>query len=107
LSDEKSHKIEHMWKQMWFHPWARALLRNAVRSTEGPEAVLPRAPGETLSTGNGKGGFWTQDEQWKDWGQVCGGFEDQLFGDGKGPWGKEGGVHPEYNAIGILISGEE
>jgi len=107
LGSEQQHNIEHMWSHMWFHPWARALLRASIRSSEGTEAARLAASGKAAHAKGGQGGVWFPNGHWMEWGDVCGGFEEELFGDGMGPWGKEGGGHPEYNRLGLLISGEE
>lgn len=91
LSGEKRHNIEHMWRKMWFFPWARALLRNAYRSTGDSTAAHVAAPDTKLEghTKYGSGGAWTYTGEWKSWEQMCSGFDDELFGDRKGLWGKE------------------
>ena len=86
------------WPKMWFQPWARALLRRYKRTP--PAADMPDSRG-------GKGGVWTIDNTFLEWSDVCGGYEDAIFGDGKGLWGKEDGGVKIYNAFGKLIAGEE
>lgn len=96
------------WRSMWFHPFARALMRNHLRSAEGPAAVQAAATGGDREYDNrgGKGGFWTESGVWLEFGEVCRGFEDELFDDGFGEWGLEGGGHPRCDINGALFSGE-
>jgi len=96
------------WQQMWFHPYARAMLRNAFRTTEGAINAKSAASGgdDQWDTRGGKGGIWTQDGTWLAWGEICRGHEDELFGDGQGLWRLEGGDHAKWNEHGYLVSVE-
>ncbi len=96
------------WKKMWYHPYARALLRNALRSSEGRKAAHAAAIGGDTEwdTRGGKGGVWLANKNWMEWGAICRGYEEKLFDDGMGVWGYEGGGHPKFNSYGYLISGE-
>lgn len=95
------------WKQMWFHPYARALMRNAVRGLEGSATAHAAAVGSDRlwDTRGGQGGVWTHDGNWIDFGDLCRGFEHELFDDGMGEWGYEGGPHPRCSKDGKLIAG--
>ena len=97
-----------LWRQMWYHPYARALMRNHLRSAEGPAAVQASLSGgdRDPDTRGGKGGFWTESGVWLEFGEVCRGYEGELFGDGYGEWGLEGGGHPRCDINDNLFSGE-
>ncbi len=96
------------WKKMWYHQYARPLLRNALRSSEGRKAAHAAAIGGDTEwdTRGGKGGVWLANKSWMEWGAVCRGYEEELFDDGMGVWDYEGGGHPKFNKYGYLISGE-
>ena len=96
------------WKQLWFQPYARAMMRHHIRSSEGEEARLAAVTGGDQEWGvrGGKGGAWTVDGNWLDFAEICRGFEEEIFGDSKGEWGLEGGGHPRCSKNGDLISGE-
>ncbi|KAK2777939.1 hypothetical protein FQN53_002007 [Emmonsiellopsis sp. PD_33] len=101
------------WKAMWYRPWSRALLRKYMRSARGPiaaEAAL-RGGAEAWDTRGGKGGLWTDNDEWVDWTSVCKGIEEDIFGnDGFGKWGEENGFDyqaPVYNQFGMLVTGRE
>lgn len=100
--------VRQQWQQMWFYPYARAMLRNAFRTTEGAIRAKSAASGgdDQWDTRGGKGGVWTQDGSWLAWGEICRGHEDELFGDGQGLWRLEGGDHPKWNEHGYLVSVE-
>ncbi|KAK3063899.1 hypothetical protein LTS18_011839 [Coniosporium uncinatum] len=96
--------MDEYWKKMWFQPYARALLRQHMRHLLSVEdaAVTPQQ-----RTG-GKGGVWTDQQTWMPWPEICAGTEDELFGDGKGAWTKEGengGLVRNY--FGLLLSGAQ
>ena len=97
-----------LWHNMWYFPFARALMRNHLRSAEGPAAIQAAITGgdRELDVRGGKGGFWTDTGTWLEFGEVCRGFEDQLFADGFGEWGHEGGGHPRCDINWKLYSGE-
>jgi len=100
--------LSSWWTQMWYQPDSRALLRHYMQSTRGPLAAHAAAVGSDSSWNirGGKGGVWTDTAQWLDWGEICRGYEEEVFGDGKGVWGKEDGVKKVYNSFGKLIEGE-
>ncbi|KAE8404754.1 hypothetical protein BDV37DRAFT_105724 [Aspergillus pseudonomiae] len=99
------------WSKMWYHPWARALLRKYVRSPSGFEAAQSALLGgqEWWDLRGGKGGVWTEKGEWIDYSEVCVGYERDLFNDGFGKWRKEdgGSDEPIYNQFGQLIKGKE
>lgn len=97
------------WPSMWFYPHARALLRRYIRSTQGPTAALAAAEGgqSWWDTRGGRGGVWTDHETWMSWGEVCKKTEDEVFGDGKGKWGKELGSKKTLNAFGKVMIDDE
>jgi hypothetical protein len=52
----------------------------------------------------------TDRDEWLEWGQLCKGFEDQVFGDPFGLWGQEdSGAFdaPVYNHFWMFIMGKE
>ena len=97
-----------LWRQMWFHPFARALLRNRLRSLDGPEIAQDSLTGgdRQFDTRGGKGGFWTDTGVWLDFAEVCRGYEDELFGDSFGEWGLEGGSFARCDVTNELYMGE-
>lgn len=113
------------WERMWFHPWSRALLRKYVR-TQPSLITLPRlqppatssspssphftsqysAHPQTFTARDGKGGIWTAQDIWMEWGEVCPTTEDEVFGDGMGRWLGENGVNfaaPVVNKFGKVM----
>ncbi|OOQ87944.1 hypothetical protein PEBR_15281 [Penicillium brasilianum] len=99
------------WEKMWFFPWARALLRRYVRSSHGFDTAQSALLGgqEWWDMRGGRGGLWTDDENWVTLSEVCEGQERDLFDDDLGPWAKENGDPdvPVYNQFGNLIKGKE
>ncbi|PLB38440.1 glycosyltransferase domain-containing protein [Aspergillus candidus] len=103
---------DHWWQKMWYHPWARALLRKYVRSPIGFDAAQSALLGgqEWWDLRGGKGGIWTDKGEWIDFGEVCTGFERDIFNDELGQWRQEGGeghAEPVYNQFGNLVKGKE
>ncbi|KAL1971256.1 hypothetical protein VTN77DRAFT_208 [Rasamsonia byssochlamydoides] len=99
------------WSNMWYHPWARALVRKYMRSSRGRLASQSSLLGgsDWWDERGGAGGVWTNNDEWMDFEELCSGFEDKLFDDGLGAWGQEdGGIFqkPIYNQWGILIAGK-
>ncbi|KAF4625476.1 hypothetical protein G7Y89_g12693 [Cudoniella acicularis] len=107
------HFLDAMWEKMWFQKYARALLRQYIRSPEGPLAAQAAANGgdQWWDLRGGKGGVWTGRGEWFEWNEVCGDFDDEVFRDGKGMFGYEsaedGGEQPVYNGFGQIVSGKE
>lgn len=101
--------LETWWPKLWFHPYARALLRRYVRSTQTPAAAAAAAKGGQTwwDTRGGRGGVWTDNRNWMEWGDVCKGVEEELFGDGKGVFGKEEGEIRMVNSFGKVIIGDD
>ncbi|KAI9783977.1 MAG: hypothetical protein M1839_002922 [Geoglossum umbratile] len=99
--------LRDWWPRMWYHEHARALLQSYMRSAEGPAAA--RAAGAGGHTWwdlrGGKGGAWTDRGVWMAWRDICGGFEEEVFGDGGGRWGGEEGEGRVYNSWGKLVAG--
>lgn len=112
---------DQLWSSLWFHANARALLRRFLRQSTVKTYEDEVEATETESherwwrndERGGKGGVWTEDGEWLAWGDVCAGFEDEVFGDGKGVWlGEEGNVAPipvgdAVGDDGMVVSGEE
>ncbi len=85
------------------------MLRRYVRSTQTPAAAAAAAKGGQTwwDSRGGRGGVWTDNKVWMGWGDVCGGFEGEVFGDGKGVWGREEGEVRMVNSFGKVIIGED
>ncbi|KAI9811771.1 MAG: hypothetical protein M1827_005316 [Pycnora praestabilis] len=96
--------LDTWWPLMWYHNHSRALLRQYIRSPQRRISVGGRTWADNRG---GKGGVWTDDGQWLEWTEICGGYEEEIFRDGKGKWGKEEGSRKIYNAWGALMDGEE
>lgn len=98
-----------LWENMWFHPFARDLLRYRIKVPEldAPAALAAIAELSHWNTRGGLGGAWTEGGAWLSWDDLCTGREDDVFGDGRGPWGKEGGNENVYSSWGKLLAGEE
>ncbi|KAJ5541159.1 hypothetical protein N7494_006235 [Penicillium frequentans] len=99
------------WEKMWFFPWGRALLRRYVRSSRGFDAAQSSLLGgqEWWNMRGGRGGLWTDEQNWVTFSDVCEGQERDLFDDDLGPWAKENGDpdEPVYNRFGNLMYGKE
>ncbi|OQD96569.1 hypothetical protein PENSOL_c015G02389 [Penicillium solitum] len=99
------------WENMWFFPWGRALLRKYVRDSHGFDAAQSSLLGgqDWLEVRGGRGGIWTDDQNWITFSEVCNGQERDLFDDDLGPWAKEidDPDDPVYNQYGNLIAGKE
>ncbi|KAH5738065.1 hypothetical protein HBI20_015160 [Parastagonospora nodorum] len=86
------------WKDMWYYPYKRALLRNYFRTPQSPLGYHNSLVGGDRSWDmrGGRGGVWTAtDETWLAWGEadgVCGSVNQikEVFNDGKGVWLHEG-----------------
>lgn len=104
--------LNDMWTKMWYHPYARALMRQYIRSPEGPIAAeAARAGGDKWwDLRGGKGGIWTGKGEWLEWNEVCGVYDNEVFGDGKGEFGREavknGGQGVQYDKFGNIVSGK-
>ncbi|KAJ5092938.1 hypothetical protein N7456_008799 [Penicillium angulare] len=106
------HKLRNeWWEKMWFFPYARALLRRYMRSSHGFDAAQSSLLGgqNWWNTRGGRGGVWTDDENWVTYSDVCEGQERDLFDDDLGLWAKENGDpdEPVYNQFGNLLYGKE
>lgn len=99
------------WSKMWYHKWARALLRKHTRTPSGFTAAQSALLGgqEWWDLRGGRGGVWTDRAEWINYPELCNGFERDIFDDNYGPWGKEVGASSErvYNQFGRLIKGKE
>lgn len=105
---------DRWWSNMWFAPWTRALLRKYIRSSRGHAIARSSLLGgqDWWDSRGGTGGVWTDNGEWIDFGDLCAGFEGDVFGDGLGGWGVEGkgggeGGLPVYNQWGRLVKGKE
>ncbi|KAI9823958.1 MAG: hypothetical protein M1819_001110 [Sarea resinae] len=108
FNGDKSY-LSSWWNRMWYQSDARALLRHYMRTPEGSHAAQAAAVGgqRWWNMRGGTGGVWTDKGHWLEWADICGGYEDIIFADGKGQWGKEEGSKKVYNAFGLLIYGDE
>ncbi|PQE03293.1 Legume-like lectin family protein [Rutstroemia sp. NJR-2017a BBW] len=109
--------LDEWWPKIWFQEHGRALLRQYMRSPDGPIAAEAAADGgdRWWDLRGGKGGVWTGRGEWLEWREVCGKVdglsggqtvEDVLFGDGWGVYGKEKvGGKPVFDKFGKLVSG--
>ena len=98
------------WSSMWYHPYSRALVRRFIRSTQGLAAAQAAATGGQTwwDMRGGRGGIWTDNGLWKNWGELCRGTEEDVFQDGKGVWGKEEGSVKVTNSFGkVMINDDE
>ncbi|KAI9728903.1 MAG: hypothetical protein M1834_007161 [Cirrosporium novae-zelandiae] len=101
--------LDEFWSKMWYHPYSRALLRKYMRSPQGPKAFHEASIGgyQWWDSRGGKGGVWTDMGEWLGWSEICKGYDEGLFDDGKGEWGNEegGAMIPVYNSFGKLVAG--
>ncbi|KAI9674095.1 MAG: hypothetical protein M1817_001913 [Caeruleum heppii] len=93
FNGDKSY-LDKWWPKMWYHVFGRVLLHRHVRA--------PRK--SRWDRRGGAGGAWTDRGQWLSWTELCGGFEDEIFGDGLGRWSKETGDGKAFDAWGKLMS---
>ncbi|KFY85603.1 hypothetical protein V500_08257 [Pseudogymnoascus sp. VKM F-4518 (FW-2643)] len=95
------------WKKMWYQPKARALMRRYMRSYTGHIAAEAAARGGELwwDFRGGKGGIWTDKGEFLEWQEVCGQYDETVFGDKMGKLGEEDNVaQPVYNKFGKIIA---
>lgn len=73
-----------VWDKIWFQPYARVLMDQYMDS---PLTTLAVAGGrQWKSSDEWKGGVRDDVGAWLPYQDVCGGTEDEVFRDGKGPW---------------------
>ncbi|MCJ1275438.1 hypothetical protein MMC21_003241, partial [Puttea exsequens] len=111
LNGDKS-LLDAWWPNLWFHPYARALLRQFIRSTQTLTAAKAAADGgqKWWDSRGGRGGVWTDGGRWMAWGEVCRGVEAEVFADGLGVWAKEEGGNGGrvVNSFGkVIVEGDE
>ena len=101
--------LDTWWPKLWHHPFSRALLRAFIRSTQGKTAAAAAAKGglNWWDKRGGRGGVWTDGNEWLSWGEVCKGCEDEVFADGKGVWGFEEGDPTVRNSFGKVVIGQD
>lgn len=101
--------LKDWWPSMWYHPYARALVRRYIRSTQTRKAAQAAAAGGQTwwDMRGGRGGIWTDNGLWMNWGEVCKKTEDEVFQDGKGRWGREEGSRKVTNFFGTVMIGDE
>jgi hypothetical protein len=104
--------LSSMWSNMWFYKNSRALMRQYIRSPDGPIAAEAAREGgdKWWDLRGGKGGVWTDRGEWLEWNEVCGEFDEEVFADGKGEFGREseevGGQGVKYDSFGNVVSGK-
>ncbi|KKY22870.1 hypothetical protein UCRPC4_g03070 [Phaeomoniella chlamydospora] len=86
LEGEDEEHIGNWWSQLWFHPWAKALLQKAIDEPPAllyrdrtafltgsqPEAIMSPTPEEY-------GGAWIDNGKWLSWDKLCSAYEDEIF----------------------------
>ncbi|OJD38998.1 uncharacterized protein BKCO1_3000279 [Diplodia corticola] len=108
---------DQLWSSLWFQPHARALLRRYMRQStvkayedeadDSGEAAAHERWWRSDQRG-GRGGVWTESDEWLAWGDVCAGFEDEVFGDAKGVWlGEAGNAAGEAEPVEVVGDDEE
>ncbi|RAL67981.1 hypothetical protein DID88_008705 [Monilinia fructigena] len=82
--DEGERLKEEWWGKMWWRKWSKMLLRKC-QSAIGEQAWKGGIGVEDSwwDLRGGRGGVWTGKGEWIEWGEMCGGFEGGLFGDGE------------------------
>ncbi|KAF7856994.1 hypothetical protein EAF04_009754 [Stromatinia cepivora] len=75
---------KELWGNMWWEKWDKELLRECTSSFGAEQAWKDvMGDGETWwDLRGGRGGVWTGERVWVEWGEVCGGeeFEEGVFG---------------------------
>ncbi|TVY25514.1 hypothetical protein LHYA1_G005093, partial [Lachnellula hyalina] len=101
--------MRNTWREMWYFEFGRALMRQYIRSPQGP--IAASSGDKWWDLRGGKGGVWDERGEWREWMDVCAGTSDELFGDGKGLFGMEdesvGGEKPVHTTSGERISGQD
>ncbi|MCJ1414432.1 hypothetical protein MMC32_000758 [Xylographa parallela] len=98
--------LDSWWPSVWFQPNARALLRHYMRTPQPFLWGTVAGPEKMWDMRGGRGGVWTSDGRWLEWGEVCEGVEESVFGDGKGTWGEEEGDGRTFNSFGKQVTGK-
>ncbi len=82
---------EVIWPRTWFYSHARALMRRYLRSPTGHVGAVEADNGGAgwWDLRGGFGGVWTDGGHYLEWNEVCGKYDDVMFGDGLGELGKE------------------
>lgn len=108
INGDKS-PLQEWWPSMWYHPYSRALVRRYIRSTQTRQAAAAAAAGGQTwwDMRGGRGGVWTDNKVWMSWWDVCKGTEEEVFGDGKGKWGREEGSRKVVNSFGRVVVEDE
>ncbi len=92
--------LDAWWPRMWWHAHGRALLRLRVGGQHNAATAAPTAAQRPWADDfrGGAGGAWmttthaggsSGTDRWLSWSDVCAGYEDAVFGDGRGEWGRE------------------
>lgn len=77
-----------IYESLWFHPYARSLLRQYLLRGSSQEVASEAASGGERwhDSRGGRGGVWTVDGEWIDAADICRGYGGEVFGDGD-QWG--------------------
>ena len=105
IDGEKS-LTKSLWARMWLQPHARALLRRYMRSPQPPIWDVIGGGEIMWDKRGGRGGVWNDRGSWFSWQEVCRGYEEEVFADGKGVWGREEGDGRVFNFWGTQIIGD-
>ena len=98
--------LDSWWPSMWYQQYARALLRQYIRTPQ-PFIWGSTTGKDTMwDLRGGRGGVWTADGRWSEWGRICQGVERTVFGDDKGIWGEEAGDGRTWNYWGQQVTGK-
>ena len=98
--------LKDWWTHMWFQPQGRALLRQYMRKPQPPIWGNIDGRERMWDRRGGRGGVWTENATWLGWEEVCRGYEEETFADGKGFWGREEGDGRVWNVWGQQIIGD-
>ncbi|KAK0663711.1 hypothetical protein DIS24_g1179 [Lasiodiplodia hormozganensis] len=105
---------DQLWSSLWFFPNSRALLRRYMRQStvkayeDEADDVEEAAHARWWRSDQrgGHGGVWTETGEWLAWGDVCVGFEEEVFGDSKGVWLGEAS-NPAGEAVPVEVVGDD
>ncbi|KAK4455726.1 hypothetical protein QBC34DRAFT_390767 [Podospora aff. communis PSN243] len=93
--------FEETWKGMWYRPYGRLLLEAYLRiggrvvGEDGEEEGGEAGRRWRWNVRGGRGGVWTDEGAWIRWEEVCGAFEDKMFGEGSDVREEEGKVEKQ------------
>lgn len=87
--DSKANLSNEWWKNMWYQKQSGELLKKCsnLAGDRMWEIVMGQGEREKWQVWDLRGGsgrIWTGKGEWIEWGEVCGEFEEELFGEGAG-----------------------